>query len=70
MGVLLELPIQAMKSVVGQDEGANVVLQAIRQLSETLPGAVYLSVAAAAGAVGGANSQAPKQQTRQKHKFQ
>lgn len=70
VGVLHELAIQALKPVVGQVEGAQVVLQAIRQLPQSLPGAVHVSVAVAAGAHGGTHSQDVQPQQQHKHKFQ
>lgn len=55
VGVWGELVVQVVDPVVGQVKGAQVVLQAIRQLSQTPPGAVHLPVAAAAGAHRGAH---------------
>lgn len=55
MGVRGELAVKVVQSVVGQVEGAHVVLQANGHLPQTPPGAVYLPVAAVAGAHGGAH---------------
>lgn len=67
MGVRGELAVQVVDSVVGEVEGAHVVLQPIGQLSQAPPGAVDLPVAAAAGARGGAHGQdvRPQQQHEQ-----
>lgn len=53
MGVFSQLAVQIVNSVVGQVEGEYIVLQAFGQVSQTPVGAVYLPVAAAAGAHGG-----------------
>lgn len=60
-----ELPVQVVKSVVGQVQRVQVVLQAVGQLPQTPPGAAHLPVAAAAGAHVGAHGE--DKQPRKQH---
>jgi len=67
VGVGGQLAVQVVKSVVGQVEGARVVLQTVGKLPQASPRAVNLPVAAAAGAHGGAHGEDmwPQQQHEQ-----
>lgn len=70
VGVRGEPVVQMDEPVVGQVEGEDVMLQAVGELSQAPPETVHLSVAAAAGAHGGAHGQDAEPEPQHEHQLQ